>query len=100
MNLIKIFETRFKKNLNCSFFLTRYLTWQKIFLTNLERTHPGAKELLSKGAIVVAGSMIPGALCAVDNKMEEPFMLFAKSSGKEFIVYVHSAILIMISSLL
>lgn len=44
--------------------------------------------------------MIPGAPYAVDNKMEEPFMLFAKSSGKEFIVYVHSAILIMISSLL
>lgn len=74
-----------KINLSCSFFLTRYLTWQEIFLTNLEKTHPGAKELLSKGAIAVPRSMIPGALCAADKTMQETFMHFAKSSGKEFI---------------
>ncbi|KAI4827600.1 hypothetical protein KUCAC02_030985 [Chaenocephalus aceratus] len=60
---------------------SRYLTWLEVYLTNLENTHPGAKELLSKGAIAVARSMIPGALSAVDKTMEETFMRFAKSSG-------------------
>lgn len=48
----------------------------------MEKTHPGAKDLLTKGAIAVARSMIPGALSAVDKTMEETFMRFAKSSGK------------------
>ncbi|KAJ7372661.1 hypothetical protein OS493_017933 [Desmophyllum pertusum] len=61
--------------------LLRYLVWLELFLINLERTHPGAKELLTKGAIAVARSMIPGALSAVDKTMEETFMRFAKSSG-------------------
>ncbi|KAI9541766.1 hypothetical protein NQZ68_027130 [Dissostichus eleginoides] len=43
-----------------------YLTWLEVYLTNLENTHPGAKDLLSKGSIAVARSMIPGALSAVD----------------------------------
>ena len=49
---------------------------------NMEKTHPGAKDLLTKGAIVVACSMIPGALSAIDKTMEETFMRFTKSSGK------------------
>ncbi|KAK1875363.1 Protein FAM149B1, partial [Dissostichus eleginoides] len=44
---------------------SRYLTWLEVYLTNLENTHPGAKDLLSKGAIAVARSMIPGAISAV-----------------------------------
>jgi len=60
----------------------RYLVWLEIYLTNIEKTHPGAKDLLTKGAIAVARSMIPGALSAVDKTMEETFMRFAKSSGK------------------
>ena len=63
-------------------FLLRYLTWFEVHLTNLERTHPGAKELLAKGAIAVARSMVPGSLSAVDKTMEETFMRFAKSPGK------------------
>lgn len=41
-------------------------------------------DLLNKGAIGVARSLIPGSLCAVDKTMEETFMKFAKSSGKIF----------------
>ena len=63
----------------------RYLTWYSVFLTNIEMTHPGAKELLTKGGIAVARSLIPGALSAVDKTMEETFMKFAKSSGKRCI---------------
>ena len=47
----------------------------------MDKTHPGAKDFLSNGAIAVARSMIPGALSAVDKTMEETFMRFAKSSG-------------------
>lgn len=63
------------------FVLCRYLTWFDSFLTNIELTHPGAKPLLEQGAIAVARSLIPGALCAVDKTMEETFMKFAKSPG-------------------
>ena len=59
-----------------------------MYLTNIEKTHPGAKDLLSKGGIAVARSMIPGALSAVDKTMEETFMRFAKSSGKCYIMKV------------
>ena len=48
----------------------------------MDKTHPGAKDLLSKGGIAVARSMIPAALSAVDKTMEETFMRFAKSSGR------------------
>lgn len=61
--------------------ICRYLTWLEVHLTNLEKTHPGAKDLITKGAIAVARSMLPGALSAVDKTMEETFMRFAKSSG-------------------
>lgn len=52
-----------------------------VYLTNMEKSHPGAKDLLTRGAIAVARSLIPGALSAVDKTMEETFMHFAKSSG-------------------
>ena len=52
-----------------------------VYLTNMEKSHPGAKDLLTRGAIAVARSLIPGALSAVDKTMEETFMCFAKSSG-------------------
>ena len=60
---------------------SRYLTWLEVHLTNIESTHPGAQDLLTKGGIAVARSMIPGALSAVDKTMEETFMKFAKSFG-------------------
>ena len=60
---------------------SRYLVLLDLFLTNIERTHPGAKELLEKGGIAVTRSLIPGTLCAVDKTMEETFMKFSKSVG-------------------
>ena len=50
--------------------------WLDMFLTNIDKSHPGAKELLMKGGIAVARSLIPGALSAVDKTMEETFMNF------------------------
>jgi len=58
---------------------SRYLVWLEAFLTNIDLSHPGAKELLENGGIAVARSLIPGALSAVDKTMEETFMKFAKS---------------------
>lgn len=60
----------------------RYLAWLDAFLTNIDISHPGAKELLENGGIAVARSFIPGSRCAVDKTMEETFMKFSKSSGK------------------
>ena len=48
-----------------------------MFLTNIDKSHPGAKELLMKGDIAVARSLIPSALSAVDKTMEETFMKFS-----------------------
>ncbi len=56
--------------------------WLDVFLANIDKTHPGAKELLKKGGIAVARSLIPGARSAVDKTMEETFMKFAKSAGQ------------------
>ena len=47
----------------------------------MELSHPGATDLLEKGAIAVARSLIPGALSAVDKTMEETFMKSAKCQG-------------------
>ena len=53
-----------------------------MFLNIIDKTHPGAKDLLKKkGGIAVARSLIPGSLSAVDKTMEESFMNFAKSAG-------------------
>ncbi|GFS04691.1 hypothetical protein ElyMa_006501900 [Elysia marginata] len=54
---------------------SRYLTWFDVFLLNIDRTHPGAMELLKKGAISVARSMVLGNRCQVDKTFEETFML-------------------------
>ena len=51
-------------------------------MTNLEFTHLGATDLIDKGVIGAARSMIPGSLSAVDRTMEETFMKFAKGSGR------------------
>ena len=55
--------------------------WLDMFLTNIDKSNPGAKELLMKGGIAVARSLKPGALSAVDKTMEETFMKFSKSAG-------------------
>ena len=55
--------------------------WLDMFLTNIDKSHPGAKELLMKDGIPVARSLIAGALSAVDKPMEETFMKFSKSPG-------------------
>ena len=52
-----------------------------MFLTNIELFHPGAKELLKKGGIAVARSLIPGALSAVD-----------KSAGTIYKIYFQNRI--------
>ena len=57
----------------------RYLTYFSVSVANLDETHPGASELLQRGAISVARSFIPGNRCAVDKTMEETFMKHAKS---------------------
>lgn len=60
--------------------------WLDVFLTNIDKSHPRAKELLRKGGIAVARSLIPGALSAVDKTMEATFMKFAISTGGYAIV--------------
>ena len=40
---------------------SRCLVWVDIFLTNIDETQPGAKELLQKELISVACSLPPGA---------------------------------------
>ena len=54
-----------------------YLMWLDIFLTKIDETHPGAKELLQKGGISEAHSLLPGTLSAANKTMEETFMKFA-----------------------
>uniref|UniRef100_UPI00358E53D5 uncharacterized protein n=3 Tax=Myxine glutinosa TaxID=7769 RepID=UPI00358E53D5 len=59
----------------------RYTTFFSVFIANIETSHPGAEELLERGAISVARSFIPGNRCDVDKTMEETFMRHAKSHG-------------------
>ena len=59
----------------------RYLTYFSMFMVNLETTHPGATELIKKGAFSVARSFIPGNRSAVDKTIEETIMKHAKSRG-------------------
>lgn len=72
--------------MNHILFLHRYLVWLEVLLTNIDQSHPGTKELLKKGGLAVARSLIPGALSAVDKTMEETFMKFAKSAGIELLL--------------
>ena len=50
-------------------------------MANIEESHPGATELLERGAISVARSFIPGCRNAVDKTIEEIMMKHAKSHG-------------------
>ena len=56
----------------------QYLTWFDGICDILCVKHPNANDLLLKGSISVARSLIPGNLCAVDKTMEETFMRYAK----------------------
>ena len=60
----------------------RYLAWLETFLTNLELTHPGAIDLINKGVLGAARSLIPGSLSDIDRTMEETFMKYSKGTGK------------------
>ena len=53
-------------------------------MVQLDLSHPGAKELLEKGGIAVARSLIPGA---VDKTMEEIFTKFSRSDGGLFSMF-------------
>ena len=55
------------------------MTFVSLFLTNIEVTHPGTRELLGQGAIRVARSFIPGNRAAADKTIEETIMKHAKS---------------------
>ena len=59
----------------------RYLTYFSLFIANIEESHPGALDLLRRGAISVARSFVPGSRCAVDKTIEETFMKHSKSKG-------------------
>ena len=59
----------------------RYMTSFSMFIANIEESHPGATELLRRGAISVARSFVPGSRCPVDKTIEETFMKHAKSKG-------------------
>ena len=52
------------------------------FLANIDRSHPGAKELLANGGMVMVRFFTPGALSAVDKTIEETFIKFVKSASK------------------
>ena len=63
----------------------RYLVWLEVFLTNIDKSHPGAKELLMKGGIAVVRSLIPGVLSAVDKTVDETFTKLPKSAGSKIL---------------
>ena len=58
-----------------------YLVWLDSFITNIDETQPDTKRLLQKGGILVARSLLPGTLSAVNKIMEETFIKFTKSAG-------------------
>ena len=57
----------------------RHLAYFSLFLMNLHESHPGADELLRRGAISVARSFIPGNREEVDKVIEETFNRHGKS---------------------
>ena len=59
----------------------RYLTCHSIFMLNIEKSHPGATDLLRRGTISVARSFVPGSRCAVDKTIEETLRKHSKSRG-------------------
>ena len=60
----------------------RYMAFFSMFITNIETSHPGATELLRRGAFSMARSFIPGNRCEVEKTIEEPFMKQSKSRGR------------------
>ena len=58
-----------------------YLSFHSIFLQNIDQTHPGTKELLEKGALCVARSLLPDCHNPVHLTIEQTFMKHAKSRG-------------------
>ena len=52
-----------------------------MFLANIEISHPGATDLVKRGAISVARSFVPGNRCPVDKTIEETFMKHSESHG-------------------
>ena len=61
--------------INCA----RYLSFYSVFLQNIGLTDPGAKELLEKGVLSVARSLLPACHNPVDLTIEQTFMKHAKS---------------------
>jgi hypothetical protein len=59
----------------------RYLTFFSVFLANIEISHPGATDLLKRGAISVARYFVPGNRCPVDKTIEKYFMKHSKLHG-------------------
>ena len=59
----------------------RYMAFFSMFITNIETSHPGATELLRRGAFSVARSFIPGNQCEVDKTIYEMFMKQSKYRG-------------------
>ena len=59
----------------------RYLTFFSVFLANIEISHPGATDLLKRGAINLARFFVPGNRCSVDKTIEETFMKHSRSHG-------------------
>jgi hypothetical protein len=59
----------------------RYLTFFSVFLANIEISHPGATDLLKRGATSVSRSFVTGNRCPVDKTIEESFMKHSKSHG-------------------
>ena len=59
----------------------RYMAFFSMFITNIETSHPGATELLRRGAFSVARSFFPGNRCEVDKTIEETFMKSRGGSG-------------------
>ena len=57
----------------------RYLSFFSVFLQNIDQTHPGAKELLEKGALSVARFLLPGCRNPVDLTIKQTFMKHVKS---------------------
>ena len=59
----------------------RYVTFFSVFLAKIEISHPGATNLLKRGAISVTRSFVPGNRCPVDKTIEETFMKHSISHG-------------------
>ena len=58
-----------------------HLTFFATFMANIEESHPGATEVLERGAISVARSFIPDCQNAVDKTIDENIRKHAKSHG-------------------